>query len=291
MCAPLPALSGQGFGARDATSPWSAATPRIVFAHEDLLVGRAKRRGVARGDLVLAVPELRVVLLEHDSLCVERLGELVEIVLRRGRADGREAQTGVDRDELTVDARRERELVLERYLESQVPLREPLLHPLEERALADRRRRAVQRDVVDEHRARVRRIGEHSERVGIGHETNLADGSHAVDRLQLVEPVHRLHGDGEPDAARDSSLEAVPRARLGADRSVVSTPDEADEAETRLVRLLHDLMRLDQHSSGDRHAAQHCEPQPPVPDGEQRRPLRAERHVRAERGREDPDHP
>src|SRR5205814_8873893 len=57
-----------------------------------------------------------------------------------------------------------------------------------------------------------------------------------VDRLQLVERVHRLHRDGQADAALDTPFESVQRARLGAHRAVVPAPEEADEAETRLVR-------------------------------------------------------
>ena len=62
------------------------------LADEQLLVRGLQRRRVTRRDLLLAVPELGVVLLERDPLQLERRGELVDIVLRRGGADRRETQ-------------------------------------------------------------------------------------------------------------------------------------------------------------------------------------------------------
>src|SRR5213079_1711667 len=110
----------------------------------------------------------------------------------------------------------------------------------------------------------------------------------------------------QADAALHTALESVQRARLRADRAVVAAPQEADEAETRLVRLLHYFTALqlprrrqsrlrgfaavhvladgvDQDCCGDGDAAQHGAPDPPVRHAEECRPLRAERDVRAER--------
>src|SRR5437867_643221 len=134
-----PRLRRQG---GDETVARRDATDRLP--HEQLLVRAAQSRRMRGGDLVLAVPELGVVLLEADPLCVERLREIVDVVLRRGRADRRETETGVDRDELSVDAGRERELVLERDLEPLAALGQSVFHPLQERALADRRGLAVE---------------------------------------------------------------------------------------------------------------------------------------------------
>ena len=67
------------------------------LAHEDLLVGRLQRRRVRGRDLLLAVPELGVVLLERDALLLERVDERVDVVLRRRHADRREAEARVDR--------------------------------------------------------------------------------------------------------------------------------------------------------------------------------------------------
>ena len=192
---------------------------------------------------MLAVAELRVVLLEDDPLRFECGHELVDVVLRRSRTDRRETEARIDGDERPVELCRERELVLERHLEPRPALREAVLHLLQERALAHRRRITVQLHVVDEHRARVRRVRQHAEGLRVGDEPDLADGPHSLDRLQLVERVHRLHRDGKADAALDTPFESVQRARLGAHRAVVPAPEEADEAETRLVRALRDLLR------------------------------------------------
>ena len=282
------------------------------FADEQLFVRCAQRRCVLRRDLVLAVAELRVVLLEHDPLRLECRDEVVEVLLRRRRADRGEAEPRIDRHVGSVHVDGERELVLERNLEPRASLGEAPLHPLQERPLADRRRLAVERHHVDDHPAQVRSVRQHAKRVRIGHEAYFADRSHPLDGLQLVERAHRLHRDGEPDAALDAPCEPVQRARLRAHRAVVAAPEEADEAETRLVRLLHyftalqlprrrqsrprgfapvDVLadRIDQHGRGDRDAAQDREPDPPVRHAEERRPLRAERDVRAERGGEHPE--
>ena len=210
------------------------------LAHEQLLVRPAQRRRVRGGDLVLAVPELRVVLLEPDLLGVECRRQVVDVVLRRGGADRREAEPRVDRDEPSVDPGRERELVLECDLEPLAALGQTVFHPLQERALACRGI-AVELHVVDEHGAHPRRVRKNAKRVRVGNEPDLTDRPHAFDRLELVERVHRLHRDGQPDPALDPGVETVHGARLRAHRPVVPAPEEADEAEARLVRLLHDV--------------------------------------------------
>ena len=101
------------------------------------------------------------------------------------------------------------------------------LHPLQERALAHRRRHAIELHVVGEHGAGVRRVRQHPERVEIGDKPDLAHRPHAGNRLQLVEAVHRLHRDGEPDPGLEPALEAVPSRRLGANRAVVAAPEES----------------------------------------------------------------
>jgi hypothetical protein len=212
-------------------------------AYEKLLVRGLQRGRVAGRDLLLSVAELRVVLLERDALRLECCGKLVDVVLRRGHADRREAERRVDRHVRAVHTRRERELVLECSPQNEPALREPRLHALQEAALAHRRGLAVEPDVVREHRPRVRRIGKDAERVEIGHEPDLTHRPHAFDGLQLVERAHRLHGDGEPDPALEPTLEPAARRRLPTHRAVVAAPEEADEAEARLVRLLDDVGR------------------------------------------------
>jgi hypothetical protein len=193
-------------------------------------------------DLLLAVAELGVVLLEGDALPLERVGEHLDVILRRGHPDRREAEAFVDGPVVAVDPGRERELVLERRLQHRAALCEPRRLPLEERALADRRRLAVERDVIDEDGAARRYVGQDAEGLEVGDEPDLADRPHPFDRLELVERVHRLHPDGEPDPGAQPALEPVPRRGLGADRAVVAAPEEPDEAEACLLDPPHDLV-------------------------------------------------
>src|SRR5581483_10380323 len=218
------------------------------LADEQLLVRSLQRRRVAGRDLLLAVAELGVVLLEHDPLRLERRRQLVDVVLRSRHRDRREAERRVDRNVLAVDAPRERELVLERGPERQAALSKARLHPLEERALADGRRLAVEAYVVGEERAGVGRVGQDAEGLQVGDEPDLADRAHPLDRLQLVEAVHRLHRDRQPDAARKPALEPVARGGLRSDGAVVAAPEEADEAEARLVRSPGNVAR--RHGDG-----------------------------------------
>jgi hypothetical protein len=188
------------------------------------------------------VTELRVVLLEHDALRIERSHQLVDVVLRRGHRDRREAERRVDWDIGAVHASRERELVLERGPERESALGEPALHSLQERALADRSRLPVEVHVVGEHGAGARRVWQHTERPAVGQESDLADGPHLRDRLQLVEAAHRLHRDGQADAGPQPVFQPVPRRRLRADRAVVSAPEEPHEAQIGLINLGADLL-------------------------------------------------
>ena len=54
-------------------------------------------------------------------------------------------------------------------------------------------------------------------------------------------PVHRLHRDGQPDPGVYPAGEPVASRGLGAHGAVVAAPEEADEAETRVVREADDL--------------------------------------------------
>src|SRR5207249_4954700 len=80
-------------------------------------------------------------------------------------------------------------------------------------------------------------------RVEVGNEPDLADRPHPRDGLELVERVHRLHRDGEPDPALEPALEARAGRRLAADGSVVAAPEKTDEAEIRLVHSFRELFR------------------------------------------------
>jgi hypothetical protein len=149
---------------------------------------------------VLAVTELRVVLGERDVLGVEGRDQRVDRRGGSGHPGRREAQGGVEWDRTPVVEPGQGELVLDRGPELQAALGEPGHHPVEELTRAGVVRDAVETHVIDEHRRRPRRVRQHRERRRVGHEPDLAHRAHALDRLQLVERVHRLHRHGQPDA-------------------------------------------------------------------------------------------
>jgi hypothetical protein len=109
--------------------------------------------------------------------------------------------------------------------------------------------------VVGEHDAGVRRIGQHAERVEIGHQPNLPDRAHVADRLELIQRIHRLHRDGQPDAGGQPSLETVARRCLGPDRSVVAAPQKANQADIVLLRSRDDLLGVHVRRTGSCTAA------------------------------------
>ena len=161
--------------------------------------------------------------------------QVVDVVLGGGHRDRRETQSAVDRHVRAIDHGRQRELVLERRLHDQAALGEPLLHPLEERALTDSRRGPVEAHVIGQHDAGAGGVGEDAERAEIGDEPDLADRPHALDRLQLIERVHRLHRDGQANPGLEPALEPMKRRGLAADGAVVAAVQEADEPEILFV--------------------------------------------------------
>src|SRR5207249_4917471 len=108
---------------RDEPMPVGDAANRL--ADVELLVGGHERRRMRGRELLLAVSELRVVLLDRNRLTLEGLDELVDVVLRRHHADRREAERRVDRRVAAVDRGREGELVLEPDLQLSAALLEP----------------------------------------------------------------------------------------------------------------------------------------------------------------------
>ena len=238
----MPAFLIHGFGRQRGDELLAGGDAADRLAHQQLLVGGLDGGRVRGRDLLLAVAELGVVLLDRDLLGVERGDQRVGVVLRSGGGDRREAQPGVHRHEPALLAAGERELVLEGGAQDQPAFGEPAVHPLEEAALADGGGGAVELEVIGEHGAGRGRVGEHAEGVEIRHQAELADRPEAVDRLQLVEPVHRLHRAGHADAAREPALQAVPAGGLGADRPVIAAPEKAHEPQ--LARLAHDLLQI-----------------------------------------------
>ena len=91
------------------------------------------------------------------------------------------------------------------------------------------------------------RVGEHAEGIEVRDEPDLADGPHPRDRLQLVEPAHRLHRDREPDPRLEPSFQAVPAGRLRAHRAVVAAPEEPDEPQSCFVGPGGDLGHGSRH--------------------------------------------
>jgi hypothetical protein len=204
------------------------------LAIEHLAIRRVERGRVPDGELLLPVPQLGVVLLDLDVLGLERRHELVH-ERRGGRHPGRgEAEAFVERREAAVGlADGQRELAFERraHAEARGGARGDLT--LEERARARVPRRAVQRAHVGRHRRRVRCVREHGERARVGHEPDLADGTEAFDRLELVEHVHGLHRDRESDAVGDTAAQALDVGGLGACHAAVVRIKEANETDAR----------------------------------------------------------
>ena len=244
MWAPLPAWSGHGFGASDATRPYRAATPRIVSRTSTCVSAAASAGRWQHRQLVLAVTELRVVLGDRDALRVERADDGVDDLGGGGHPDRREARARVDRDEPTVLQPGQRRTRSRRRSAARCPARprRATMRARNWRGQASYGARS-RRDVVDEHHRRARRVRDHGERRRVGHQSDLADRAHSVDGLELVERVHRLHRDGEPDAgassaaARCSTDTTLPRI----DPAVVAV-QEAHQPHVRIAARSDDLV-------------------------------------------------
>ena len=98
--------------------------------------------------------------------------------------------------------------------------------------------------MIGKHDAGVRGVGEDAERVEIGDEPDLADRPHALDRLQLIERVHRLHGDGQANPGLEPALEPMKRRGLAADGAVVAAVQEADESEAPFGCVRGEFVRV-----------------------------------------------
>ena len=195
------------------------------LADEELLVGGRERRRMPGRDLLLAVAELRVELLQRDALPVER----------RRRARRRSPARPSSRSSRSRGSRRpagSRPSPATASVNSFSKAASSTAPRSASRACCRFRNerwqtaagRAVEPDVVDEQRPGMRRVGQHAERVEIGDEPDLADRAHPLDRLQLVEPVHRLHRDRQhrspPRGARRARGAPTPwRARCRRSRT------------------------------------------------------------------------
>jgi hypothetical protein len=136
----------------------------------------------------------------------------------------------------------ERELVLDGAVQFDASVGEASHHAGEELARTGLVRHPIQTHVVDDHRRRPRGVWEHRERRRVGHEADLADRSHSVDRLELVERVHRLHGDGQSDPAGHPRREVLDRHDLAAHESAVVAVEEPHQADACLLARRHQLV-------------------------------------------------
>ena len=245
MWQPLPALSGHGLGASEATSPRAVATARIV-SRTSSCSSAARSAGACGGrDLLLAVAELGVVLLERDPLRVERGDEVVDVVLRRGRPDRREAE----RPSRPARSRRrplgrERELVLERDARASGRAR-PVAPPCASGTSAGTPGAGSPSRAtwsVSTAPACAARTGRTRNVSRSGTSRTSPTGPMPATGCSWSSAFIACMRDRQPDAAAQPALEAVARGRLGAHRAVVPAPQEADQAQAGLVELRDDVV-------------------------------------------------
>jgi hypothetical protein len=165
-----------------------------------VVVGGTQRVGVPDGELVLAVAELGVVVLDLQALLLHRRDQLHDERVPLVEAGRGVAQAVVDGDEPVRDARRggrhlpvaDAELGLERGLHPVTLAGQFGQGLLEERPRARLPRRPVGLDQVREHRAGARRVGKSDKRFRVRHDPDLADRPHPGYRLQLVQHGHAI---------------------------------------------------------------------------------------------------
>ena len=73
-------------------------------------------------------------------------------------------------------------------------------------------------------------------------------------RIELIEPVHRLHRHRQSDPAREAPVQALVGGGFRAHGPVVPAPEEADETQVGFVRQTDDLVDLCccRHGAGQR---------------------------------------
>ena len=207
----------------------------------DLVVGGAQRVGMADRQLLLPMAELGIVLVDAHALRFERGDDVVDHARRERHARGREAQRLVERHERAVGLlARQAELDLEHGLRAEALGRAGRDLALEERARAGLPGRAVVVEHVDGHGRAVRRVGQDLERLGVRHESDLADRAHAVDGGELIHHVHGLHGPGQADAVGDAVAQMRDVRGLTACHAAVVGVQEAHEAHAGLLGLRGD---------------------------------------------------
>src|SRR4029453_18120207 len=86
-----------GLGGQAGPQALTPGDPAGGLAVPDHVVGRPQRRRVAHRQLLLAVAELRVVLLHHHALRLQGPDQLHRVVVGGAEAAGRRARALVDR--------------------------------------------------------------------------------------------------------------------------------------------------------------------------------------------------
>ena len=143
------------------------------LAHHDLLVGRVKRGRMARRQPPAGPGQARRSTGRPRCPVLRGRRRVRRRSPGRRHPDRREAQARIDGTPLAVDRLSERELVLEAGAEDGAAGAERGLHPLQERPLADRRRVAVESELVGEHGGGAGRVRENAERLRVGDDPQL----------------------------------------------------------------------------------------------------------------------
>ena len=196
-------------------------------------------------DLLLAVAELGVVLLDGDPLRVER---------RRPARRRSPARSSSRSSRSTARCRPGRSATppcARARTRSRTPRGTPARArpagaPCASGSRAGRRRRACRRAPGDRSARRPSRARTGSARkVDVsGSRRNSPTGPRSSIGCSWSSAVHRLHRTGHADAAREPPLEPVAPGGLGANRPVIAAPEKADEPQLGVVGLAHDLLQI-----------------------------------------------
>ena len=186
--------------------------------------------------------ELGVVLLDSDTLPLERLDHEVDYLGCGGHPDRREAQAVIDGYEGGAHLAGKAELVLDPTGQGHVALGKDTRHPGQEGTRTGDVGLTVQRHVIGEHRSGVGRVRQHDEGLGIGYEAVLADRTHALHGLELVERAHGLHGDGQADSGPHAVGQPVDMDGLPPHGPAVVAVEEADQPHAGLSTGVDDFV-------------------------------------------------
>ena len=240
-------LVGDRLGGQARPQAAAECHPADRLTEQHMVVGGTQRVGVPDRELMLAVAEFGVVVLDLEALLLHGRDQFHDERVPLMEAGRGVAQAVVDGDEPVRDARRggrhlplaDGELGLERGLHPVTLAGQFGQGLLEERARARLPRRPVGLDQVREHRAGARSVGKSDERFRVRHDPDLADRPHPGYRLQLVQHGHSHHRHRVPDAAGHPLAQPRGAGGLPADDPAVVGVEEADQANLLLACPLH----------------------------------------------------